>query len=59
MTRKLKSGNITPISGQYEKIGPRDARKGIEVTSVKGNRLPPSKKGDSFKLVDKTKHKKR
>lgn len=52
-----KPGQIAPRSGQYQKIGPRGGR-GPEVTSVKGEPLPPTPtKGTTYKLVDPTKHK--
>jgi hypothetical protein len=58
MSKQFKPGQITPVSGQYEIIGPRGG-KGTEITAVKGNPLPPTQKpGSSFVLVDKTKHKK-
>jgi len=54
-----KSGEITPESGQYEVVGPRGGdRGGHEVTSTKGNPLPPvPEAGLKLKLVDTTKHK--
>lgn len=53
----LKPGQTAPVSGQYQKIGPRGG-KGVEVTSVKGEPLPPTPvKGTTYKLVDPTKHK--
>ena len=55
-TSGLKPGQRAPRSGQYEKIGPRGGR-GPEVTSVKGEPLPPTKRqGTTYKLVDPTKH---
>lgn len=59
MEEKLKSGQKTPVSGQYKVIGPRGGNKGREVTSTKGNTLPPSKPGERYILVDKTLHKKK
>lgn len=57
-TSKLTPGTITPVSGQYQKIGPRGG-KGSEVTSTAGNPLPPTQKaGSTYNLVDATKHKK-
>ena len=57
MAKTLKPGQATPMSGQYEEIGPRGGRTGHEVTSTKGNPLPPTRKtGNGFILVDKTKH---
>jgi hypothetical protein len=56
-TSGLKPGQPTPRSGQYQQIGPRGG-KGPEVTSVKGEPLPPSQtKGTTYTLVDPTKHK--
>ena len=53
----LKPGQKAPASGQYQQIGPRGA-KGPEVTSVKGEPLPPTnQKGASYKLVDPSKNK--
>lgn len=53
---KLKSGNEAPFSGQYEIIGPRGGRTGIERTIVKGEPLPPTLiSGQVYKLVDRTK----
>jgi hypothetical protein len=51
--RGLKSGERAPVSGQY-----RNTRTGTEVTSVKGEPLPPGPKGSKYNLVDETKHKK-
>ncbi len=56
-TKGLKPGQKAPKSGQYQKIGPRGG-KGDEVTSVKGEPLPPNEtKGTTYKLVDATKNK--
>jgi hypothetical protein len=56
-TSGLKPGQTAPKSGQYQQIGPRGGR-GSEVTSVKGEPLPPtSTPGSTYKLVDPTKHK--
>ena len=53
----LKPGETTPVSGQYQRIGPRGGR-GPEITSVKGKPLPASPmKGATYNLVDRTKHK--
>jgi len=51
--RGLKSGERAPVSGQY-----RNTRTGTEVTSVKGEPLPPGPKGSKYNLIDKTRHKK-
>ena len=56
-SEKLKPGHTAPNSGQYQEIGPRGG-KGREITSTKGNPLPPTiKKNASYKLVDPTKNK--
>jgi hypothetical protein len=57
-TRGLHSGTPAPVSGQYEKRGPRGGHTGQEVTSTRGKPLPPAEKGQTFDLVDKTKHRK-
>lgn len=54
----LKPGERAPVSGQYQIIGPRGS-KGAERTVVKHEPLPPTPKpGSSYKIVDRTKHKK-
>lgn len=54
----LKPGTPTPVSGQYQVIGPKGG-KGPEITSTAGNPLPPSQKpGSTYTLVDATQHKK-
>ena len=53
----LKPGETAPASGQYQEVGPRGG-KGREVTTVKGETLPPStKSGSTYKLVDPSKNK--
>jgi YjzC-like protein len=53
----FKPGQIAPKSGQYQQVGPRD-RKGREVTTTKGEPLPPTTApGSSYALVDPTKNK--
>jgi len=53
----LKPGQTAPNSGQYQEVGPR-GRKGREVTSTKGEPLPPTTKpGSTYNLVDPTKNK--
>ena len=53
----LKPGQTAPASGQYQQIGPKGG-KGAEVTSVKGEPLPPtSKPGSTYNLVDPSKNK--
>jgi hypothetical protein len=55
-TAGLSPGTTTPVSGQYERRGPRGGRTGQEVTSTKGNPLPPAARGETFDLVDRTRH---
>ncbi len=52
----LTPGTPAPVSGQYEKTGPRGG-KGPEVTMPKGHNLPPAAPGTTYTLVDRTKHK--
>lgn len=53
----LKPGTQAPHSGQYQEIGPRGG-KGREVTTVKGEPLPPTTKaGSTYTLVDPSKNK--
>jgi putative alpha-1,2-mannosidase len=53
----FKPGQAAPASGQYKTIGPRGGQ-GKEITSTKGNTLPPAPTpGSTYKLVDATKNK--
>ena len=53
MANKYKPGEKADYSGQYEIVGPRGGRTGIERTVVKGEPLPPTQKpGQGFILVD-------
>ncbi len=57
MSKTMKPGQIATRSGQYEIVGPRGGGTGKERTVTKGEPLPPTEKsGQSFKLVDPTKH---
>lgn len=52
-TTKLLPGTKAPVSGQYRNNATR-----TEVTATRGNPLPPTQKaGQTYTLVDKTKHK--
>jgi hypothetical protein len=52
--KNLKPGTPAPVSGQY-----KNTATGYEVTVVKGEPMPPTDKpGQTFVLVDKTKHEK-
>ena len=58
MIRGLKPGQRAPVSGQYAERGTRGGDAGREVTVVKGEPMPPTlKKGNTYVLVDPTKHK--
>lgn len=53
----LKPGQRAPKSGQYIVVGPKGGL-GIEITSTKGNVLPPAQtRHSTYKLVDATKNK--
>ena len=57
--KTYKPGEKAPDSGQYERIGQRGGRTGAEVTTVKGEPLPPTpEKGQKYRISDKTKHSK-
>jgi hypothetical protein len=57
-TPALKPGQKAPASGQYGVVGPKGGKTGTEITSTEGKPLPPTPKaGETFVLVDKTKHK--
>lgn len=60
MIAALKPGAETKISGQYKEINSKSiVQSDTEITSVKGKKLPPTHApGNSWILVDKTKHKK-
>jgi hypothetical protein len=59
-TTGLRPGQQTPTSGQYERVGPRGGKVPGEITSTEGNPLPPSlAAGQTYKLVDPTRHKRR
>lgn len=50
-TTGLKPGIKAPFSGQYKNTVTK-----AEVTSVKGEPLPPGPKDSTYNLTDKTKH---
>lgn len=53
--KRYDPGEKVPASGQYKNTTTKS-----EVTSVKGERLPPTPgKGQKYVLVDKTKHEKK
>jgi hypothetical protein len=54
--KNLNPGQKAPASGQYEIIGPRGGKTGVERTVVRGEPLPPPPMaGEKYKLVDRTK----
>ncbi len=56
--KPLKPGEAAPRSGQYGVLGPRGGDTGREVTSVRGEPLPPTPKpGMTYVLNDATKNK--
>ena len=58
MAKPIKPGTTAKVSGQYEVIGARGGRTGVERTVVKGEPLPPPPQaGQGYKLVDRTKTK--
>lgn len=56
----FKPGQKAPRSGQYEIVGPRGGKTGVERTVVRGEPLPPSEsKGQKFRVTDPTKHRRK
>lgn len=56
-SKSMKPGTTAPASGQYEIVGPRGGKTGVERTVVKGERLPPTPaSGQEYTLVDPTKN---
>jgi len=54
---ELKSGTKVRISGQYEIINRLGKPTKVERTVTEGEPLPPTpKKGQSYRLKDRTKH---
>lgn len=57
MSKDFKPGQKSPQSGQYGIYGPRGGNTGKERTVTKNEPFPPTpKSGQTYKLVDKTKH---
>lgn len=53
--RKLTPGTRAPVSAQYEIIGPRGGRTGVERTVVRGEPLPPTPNpGEKYRIADRT-----
>ncbi len=58
MSDKLKPGQNSPKSGQYQEVGPRGGQPGREVTVPKGRPLPPTTEPNrQYVLVDPSKNK--
>jgi hypothetical protein len=56
--RQLKPGDVAPVSGLYELIGPRGGHTGKERTAVKGDVLPPTPKpGMQYKIAERAHNK--
>lgn len=56
MGKTYSPGEKAQQSGQYEIVGPRGGRTGIERTVVKGEPLPPTQRpGQKYIVVDPTK----
>lgn len=56
MAKRMTPGTTAGRSGQYEQIGPRGGRTGVERTVVRGEPLPPTPRpGMSYMLTDPTK----
>lgn len=54
----LKPGNKAPASGQYGVVGPRGGKTNHEVTVVKGEPLPPTRKpSQTYIMNDPTNNK--
>ena len=53
--KPLKPGTPAPASAQYEILGPRGGRTGVERTVVRGEPLPPTKgPGQKYRIADRT-----
>lgn len=58
MGKSLKPGTSAPASGQYEIVGTRGGRTGVERTVTKGEPLPPTpSQGQTYRIADRTKNK--
>ena len=51
----LPPGTPAPASAQYEIVGPRGGRTGVERTVVRGEPLPPTRApGETYRIADRT-----
>jgi len=58
--KHFKPGQKAPRSGQYEIVGPRGGKTGVERTVTRGEPLPPPEsKGQKYLLTDPTKHRRK
>jgi len=58
MGKNLKPGAPAPASGQYEIVGTRGGRTGVERTVTKGEPLPPTPSaGQTYRIADRTRNK--
>jgi hypothetical protein len=57
--QRLRPGQVAPASGQYGIVNRNGNKTGVERTVTKGEPLPPTPhKGQTYVIVDKTKHRK-
>ena len=57
MSKILKPGQDAPASGQYEEVGSRGGKTGHEVTSSKGQSLPPTREKGRGYITARTENK--
>jgi len=58
MKKNFKPGEVAPVSGFYELIGPRGGHTGKERTVVKGEVLPPTpKSGMEYEISERVHNK--
>ena len=56
--KTYKPGESAPASGQYEIVGMRGGKSGVERTVVRGETLPPTPKpGLTYRVADRTRNK--
>ena len=59
-SKTYKPGEAAPQSGQYEIVGPRGGKTGMERTVVQGEPFPPTRQsGQRYVLVDPTQTKRK
>jgi len=57
MSKTYKPGTKAPASGQYEIVGPKGGRIGVERTATRGNTLPPTPhEGQGYRIADRTRN---